>query len=129
MARRDEIGHAAVPGHEHTQVGVQAVANTGCLGHEVLPCLQQQTQLARPIRPPDRWQVVFPGRHPRDREGIARIAIAGPMRPPPFGAAQMGRHLPDFEAIGLGAPNDDEPSMPIVPPGATERAHTIRVAS
>ncbi len=35
----------------------------------------------------------FPLGHPGDREGVARIALAGPSRPQPFPVRQLGRHL------------------------------------
>jgi hypothetical protein len=83
----------AVSGNEDHEIGVQAVASAGRLGDEILARLDQELQLAAGISKADGRQLGLAARHPGDREGVARVALAGSARPGPFAMAELGRHL------------------------------------
>ena len=59
-------------------MGVEAVAGPGLRVDEVVAGVGQQAELGRAVLEPDRRQVALAKDHPGDREGIARIALAGP---------------------------------------------------
>jgi hypothetical protein len=65
--------------------------------NEVIPRVGQQAELGRAILEPDRRQVGLAEGHPGDREGVARVALAGPTAATSFAPAQLGRDLPDGE--------------------------------
>src|SRR5450759_705175 len=80
---------------------VEPVPRTRCLADEVLARLEEEMQLTRPIGQPDGQQVRLTGRHPGDREGVTRIALARPPGPPALGTAQVRWHLADTEPGAL----------------------------
>jgi hypothetical protein len=90
-------------------MSMQSVPHAGRLADEILARLEEEAQLAPPVWQPDRWQVRLTGRHPGDREGVARIALARSTPPPALGPAQVGRHLTDAEASVLGRPRQRGP--------------------
>ena len=134
MTSGDEVrDRPAVAWHEDPQMGVQPVSRAGRLANKVFSGLEQEPDLARPIGQPDRRQVGLAGGDTSNREGVARIALARTARPPPLEPAEVRRHLADAKPGGetaraRGAPNEDEPSTPIVAPGAIERAQAMNAA-
>ena len=78
-------------------MGVEAVAGPGLSVHEIIASVGQQAELGRAVLEPDRRQVGLAEGHPGDREGIARIALAGPTAASSFAPAQVGRDLADDE--------------------------------
>ena len=90
-------------------MSVQAVPRAGRLADEVLARLEEEPQLGRAIREPDRRQVRLPSGDSRDRERIARIALAWPTRPPALDPAQVRRHLADGETRQLGGSGQRRP--------------------
>src|SRR4051794_33355305 len=59
------------------QVGVDPVGDAGAFGDELLAVVHQDAQVGRqPGHRPDRWQVVFPGGDPGDRDRVDRVGLA-----------------------------------------------------
>ncbi len=66
----------AIARHEDEQMRVEPVPHAGRFPDEILLGLEEESQLARAIGEPDRWQVRLTGGHPGDRECVTRIALA-----------------------------------------------------
>jgi hypothetical protein len=81
-------------------VGVEAVAGPRLSVNEVVTSVGQQAELGRAVLEPDRRQVGLAEDHPGDREGVARVALAGSTAASSFAPAQMRRHLADDEPGG-----------------------------
>lgn len=78
-------------------MGVEAVAGPGLSVNEVITSVGQQAELGRAVLEPDRRHVGLAEGHPGDREGITRIALAGPTAAASFAPAQLRRDLADDE--------------------------------
>lgn len=76
---------------------MEAVADSGLSVNEVIASGGQQAELGRAVLGPDRRQVGLEDSHPGDREGVARVALAGPTGTSSFALAQVGRNLADDE--------------------------------
>lgn len=93
---------SAIPGQQRPQVGVEAIADPGHLGHDIFTGLDEQSDFETRVSRPDRRQVQFAGGHPGDGEGVTRVALAGSARPDPFSPGELRRDLAD------GQPGRDE---------------------
>lgn|GEM_PF-1939908 len=60
----------AISGQQRPQVGVEAIADPGHLGHNIFTGLDEQSNLEARVDRPDRRQVRFAGGHPGDGEGV-----------------------------------------------------------
>ena len=132
MAGGDEVARPApVPRHQAPQVGVEPIADASHLDDDVLAGLDQELEIERSIGKPDRGQVMLAGRHPGDRHGITRIALAEPPRPDPLPSSELRRHLADGnpgadEGARRGRPKVAEPSIPTTIAGSLSRIHSRR---
>ena len=79
LAAADELGdRPTVARQQDHEVGVEAVAGPGLSVNEVVTSVGQQAELGRAVLEPDRRQVGLAEGHPGDREGVTRVALAGP---------------------------------------------------
>jgi hypothetical protein len=98
MSSGDEVrGAGAIAWPDGQQVGMQAVANPGRLGHDILARFDQQVDLAAGVDHADGRQVGLARRDPRDREGITGVGLARPARAQPLPVAELGRYLANIE--------------------------------
>jgi hypothetical protein len=101
LATADQLGgRPTVTRQQDHEVGVEAVAGPGLSVNEVITSIGQQAELGRAVLEPDRRQVGLTEGHPGDRQGIARVALAGPTAATSFALAQVGRDLANDEPGG-----------------------------
>jgi hypothetical protein len=62
--------------------------------------LNQELEHAARVGDPDGRRLALAEGHPRDRKGVARIALAGPPDPDPLAVTQLGRHFDGRQAGG-----------------------------
>jgi hypothetical protein len=110
MASRDEVrDRPTVAGRQREQMRVESVAGARGLGHQILAGLEEQSELTRPIRQPDRRQVRLPRGHAGDRKRVARIALARTTGPLALGPAQVRRDLTNGESGAQHRPRERRP--------------------
>jgi hypothetical protein len=94
LAAADELGdRPGVARQQDHEVGVEAVAGPGLSVNEVVTSVGQQAELGRAVLEPDGWQVGLAEGDPGDREGVTRVALAGPTAAASFAPAQLRRDL------------------------------------
>ncbi len=85
-------------------------------GDEIGAGGEEEAELGRRIDPPDRRQVRLARRDPGDREGITRVALAGPACPAPLASTELGWDL----AHGVPEPLDRAGGCGTIRRGALE---------
>ena len=105
----------------------------------LLARVREQAEVLGQAAEPDRRQVLLALGHPGDREGVARVALAGAAAARPLPAAQVRRRLPDLDpgggegagrrgAVRGGALHADEGAGAEAPDPGDERRQALGVA-
>ena len=112
-----------VAGHQHPQVAVQAIAQAGLFGDQLVAAVDEQLQVAVSERAAHEGQALLTHHDARDRESVGGVALAGPPGAAALTVRENDGHLAHALARGR------QPLREGVPGVLHDRAREVRLVT